>query len=708
MKTRTIALAATAAVVSTLTATVDAAEVVLATPSNTGTFANHANLYPSVSADGRYLVYQSRATNLVANDTNNADDIFIYDRSSGQVSLLSVTPGGTQANGSSTFPAISADGRFVVFVSKASNLVTSDANGRADTFVLDRNTGAIRMISTASDSSQRNSDSGAGRVSADGRYVAFQTFAAFDPQDTNGVSDVYLKDTLLGTTTWISKGINANPATHGGALLPAISGNGNVITWEANGTGHVAADTNGFNDIVVEDLTSGERRRVSVDSIGRQSNGNSERPALSYDGRKIVFTSAAGNLVDSDTSFRKDVFMYNWNDRSVSRISVSETGAQISPYDSIATHGSVMSADGRYVVFEAMSNGVVAGDTNNFSDVFVRDTVDSTTTRVSLASNGDQPDHSVYAGVINSDGRFIGFASWASNLTAQPINTPYAQMYLVDRNNNEIPFASAGPDQIVEATAIQTPVTLDGSGSSDPDEDTLTYTWTGSFGIVSGASPVVELSLGTHEINLSVNDSNDGYDEDAVQIIVQDTTPPVLTVPGDIEVIATGLETSVTLGNATATDIFGAVVTSDAPAVFRVGETVVNYTAADPNGNESTAQQKVLVKYNFGGFMAPLSAGAAYKIGRTLPVKFQLFYADGNLALDATATIHAQRIENDVPVGDPIELESNSNADSGNMFRVADEHYQYNLDTGFASRGTYQLIVEIQDGTTHMIEVAFK
>lgn len=134
----------------------------------------------------------------------------------------------------------------------------------------------------------------------------------------------------------------------------------------------------------------------------------------------------------------------------------------------------------------------------------------------------------------------------------------------------------------------------------------------------------------------------------------------------------------------------------------------MTYTATDPNGNQSTAQQRVSVNYGFGGFSSPLNVGKAYKLGRTLPVKFQLFYANGGVVLDATATIHAQRIESDVPAGEPMVPTSTSGSDSGNSLRFADDHYQYNLNTGFASQGTYQLIINVSDGTTQVVEIALK
>ena len=159
----------------------------------------------AISGDGRFVAFVSAATNLVTGDNNNAADIFVRDRQAGTTTRVSVTSTGGQANGASSDPAISADGRYVAFVSRATNLVAGDTNGVRDVFVHDRQTGATTRISVNSSENQGNAESLAPSLSADGRYVAFASSASnLVTGDTNSTSDVFVRDRQAGTTTRVS------------------------------------------------------------------------------------------------------------------------------------------------------------------------------------------------------------------------------------------------------------------------------------------------------------------------------------------------------------------------------------------------------------------------------------------------------------------------------------------------------------------------
>ena len=195
---------------------------------------------------------------------------------------------------------------------------------------------------------------------------------------------------------------------------------------------------------------------------------------------------------------------------------------------------------------------------------------------------------------------------------------------------------------------------------------------------------------------------------------VQDTTAPSLIAPPDKTVEATGPTTEVSLGTPTASDLFLDTVTNDAPAAFPLGTTVVTWTATDTSGNSTTAIQNITVEdttpseFTFGGFLSPLKDGGTYKLGRTLPVKFQLFFADGSPATTATATLQLQMLSGSEPTGDPIIAESSSAADSGNTFRLSDSKYIYNLSTEILTVGTYQIQVDIGDGTVQSMVIGLK
>ncbi len=673
---------------------------------------NGASLLSSISADGRYVVYQSTSSNLVSGDTNGVYDIFVFNRETGAVERVSVTSTSAQANGQSVTPSISADGRYVVFASQANNLVPGDTNGKWDVFMRDRIAGTTVRVSVDDQGNQVGSDNHGGVISADGRYIAFRSFHGFDPIDTNHTNDLYVKDTLLGTVKYISKAANGT-SFHGGINNFTMSGDGTVFAWEASGYYFVnfpVGTTFNQRAVYVHDTKTGITKLANRGLNGAKPDGDSYTPSLNYDGTKLVFTSAARNLVSGDANNRIDVFMFDVATETIALVSKTEAGQQ--PNEHSATQMSTaVSADGRYVAFSSSGKNFDNGAaTTVYSDVYVRDMVAATTHLVSKPNAGGYSNYVSFDGSVSADGRFVAYRSFASNLTADPVPGTSSQVFVTDRVTNEPPFAFAGYDQLVEATAINTPVTLDASGSSDPDEDALTYTWSGGFGLATGVGPVVALGLGTHDINLSVDDGKGGFASDQVQIIVQDTTPPSLTLPADIEVVAQGLETTVTLGAASVDDIFGPVeLTNNAPAVFPIGETIVTYTATDANGNVSTAEQKVVVKYNFTGFEGPVTDGGVYKKGRTIPVKFKLYYADGTLALSATARLYAQRIENDVAVGDPIDLQATNGADSGNIFRIVGDSYMFNMDTSFASTGTYQILVDLGDGTAlKAMEIGFK
>jgi Tol biopolymer transport system component len=215
-----------------------------------GSQANDDSFNAMLSADGRYVAFSSEATNLVAGDTNAAEDIFIHDRQTGQTSRVSVATGGVQANDLSRDVTLSADGRFVAFGSWATNLVPNDTNGAAEVFVHDRQTGQTTRVAVASDGAEANSFSFEPHLSADGRLVAFFSDAT-----------------------------------------------------------NLAPGDNGFyGDVFIHDRQTGKTSRLSIASDGGNANAMSSGPILSADGRRVVFISAASNLIVGDTNIYADIY----------------------------------------------------------------------------------------------------------------------------------------------------------------------------------------------------------------------------------------------------------------------------------------------------------------------------------------------------------------------------------------------------------------
>jgi uncharacterized repeat protein (TIGR01451 family) len=367
-----------------------------------------------ISADGRYVVFDSDASNLVSEDTNGYSDVFVHDRNTGKTIRVSVGANGVQGDGGSHFSMISADGRYVAFESSADNLVSGDTNGVPDIFVHDRKTGQTTRVSVASDGTKGNADSYSPEISANGRYVAFTSYADnLVPSDTNSRRDIFVHDRQTGKTARVSVASNGAQG-NGFSDSPAISADGRFVAFESWADDLVVGDTNGAPDIFVHDRQTGKTTRVSVASNGVQSDGFSYHPAISADGRYVAFVSEARNLVAGDTNEIGDIFIHDRQTGKAIRVSVSSNGAQA--YADVGSDGPEISADGRFVTFYSEAYNLVAGDTNGWVDVFVHDWLTGKTTRVSVASDGREANNYTESRAISADGRYVVFFSDASNL----------------------------------------------------------------------------------------------------------------------------------------------------------------------------------------------------------------------------------------------------------------------------------------------------
>ena len=363
-----------------------------------------------VSADGRYVAFTSRANNLVPGDTNNESDVFVHDRQTGQTTRVSVASNGSQANASSSSGRLSADGRFVAFASVASNLVPGDTNGTNDVFVRDRQTGETTRVSVASDGSQGTYGGDSPALSADGRYVAFSTTASnFVAGDTNGVRDVFVHDRQAGRTTRVSVASDGSEANDHTGIVGGLSADGRYVAFQSSASNLVVGDTNGVQDAFVHDQITRQTTRVNIASDGSQTqtDANTNELVISANGRFVAFYSVASNLVPDDTNASIDVFVRDLQTGTTTRASVTSDGQQSNGF----AWGPAISADGRYVAFYSSATNLVEGDTNGEGDVFVRDLQTGVTTRVGVASSGVQPDRGVGVPAMSADGRFVGFSS---------------------------------------------------------------------------------------------------------------------------------------------------------------------------------------------------------------------------------------------------------------------------------------------------------
>jgi Ca2+-binding RTX toxin-like protein len=392
-----------------------------------GNQANSGSSTPSISADGRFVAFSSDASNLVPGDTNDETDIFVRDTLTNTTTRVSLDSAGNQANfGSNGDFSISADGRFVAFSSAATNLVPGDTNRDYDIFVRDRLTNTTTRVSVDSAGNQGNRGSYSASISADGRFVAFDSNAPnLVPGGTNSSRDIYVRDTLTNTTTRESLDSAGNQANSPSGSA-SISADGRFVAFDSSASNLVPGDTNNTFDIFVRDRLTNTTTRVSVDSAGNQANSRSVGSSISADGRFVAFHSDASNIVPGDTNGKRDIFVRDTLTNTTTRVSVGSAGNQTnsdSYYPSI-------SADGRFVAFLSNASNIVPGDTNNRDDIFVRDTLTNTTTRVSVDSAGNQGNRSSFGASISADGRFVAFESLASNLV-EDTNDSY-DIFVVD------------------------------------------------------------------------------------------------------------------------------------------------------------------------------------------------------------------------------------------------------------------------------------
>lgn len=379
---------------------------------------NSYSWYPSISEDGRFVAFQSPASNLVPGDTNGVQDVFVHDRQTGQTERISVDSSGIQGNDESWYPSISGDGRFVAFQSLANNLVTGDTNAVSDVFIHDIWTGQTRRVSEDSNGGEGNSWSAFSSISRDGRFVAFLSFASnLVPGDTNSTSDAFVHDCQTGQTVRVS--VDSNGIQGNDDSLPSsISGDGRFVAFLSQATNLVPGDTNGVDDVFVHDRHMAHTERVSMDSTGVQGNQYSGDSSISDDGRLVAFESLATNLVPGDSNGFVDIFVHDRQTGRTVRVSVDSAGVQ----GNRTSYEPSISGDGRFVAFGSLATNLVSRDTNDFGDIFVHDRPAAQTTRVSVDSSGCQGTYDSVSPSMSGDGRSVAFHSAASNLVPGDTN----------------------------------------------------------------------------------------------------------------------------------------------------------------------------------------------------------------------------------------------------------------------------------------------
>jgi hypothetical protein len=401
---------------------------------------------PVVSANGRFVAFESFAFNLAPVGPNGRGNIFYRDLQTGITTLVSVNVSGTGGgNGDSANPAISADGRYVAFESRATNLLAVDTNNNLDVFVRDMQTGITTLVSiNSAGTGSGNQDSFNPTISANGRVVAFQSFASnLSAIDTNNQPDVFARDLQTGTMHLVScnlgctaSGNNASFVTNvpkDKAPRANISNDGRVIVFESRATNLVTIPMapNGFTEAFARDLQTGTTTLLSVNMQGTMSVGG-QVPVISGDGRFAVFQSPAPDITANDSGGGLDLFRRDLQTGTTAMVSVTVTNTgSLGPLNN--GYFPVISTDGRYITFQSNAKGYVANDLNDRYDAFRRDMQTNTTVLISgTTGGGTGAQNDALGAVMSSDGRYVAFIGFGDNFVSTTDTNHVSDVYLRD------------------------------------------------------------------------------------------------------------------------------------------------------------------------------------------------------------------------------------------------------------------------------------
>ncbi|MCI0644217.1 MAG: calcium-binding protein [Chloroflexi bacterium] len=442
--------------------------------SSDGTGANSFSDMPAISADGRFVAFVSLADNLVPEDTNGFADTFVHDRLTATTERVSVSSREREGNGHSglvgvaAYPAISGDGRFVAFVSEADNLVSGDRNGLADVFVRDRLLGTTERVSVSGDGSEANGSSEGPAISADGRFVAFHSNAPNLVPGANPplfAEEVYVRDRATGTTEIIS--INsAGEAGNNLNFRADISADGRFVVFSSSADNLVPGLQSG-HQVYLRDRAAGTIERISEDATGNPGDGTSVLPKVSLDGRFVAFQTNTGNLI-GDGNHESHILVKDRVTGTFERVSATSTGE---PADLLSEHPD-LTPDGRFVTFFSLATNLVPGDTNIRRDIFVRDRQTGTVVRVSVSTAGEQGNSESQWPTISDDGLVTMFESSADNLVPNANGGIFAHD---DRPAADLSVAkSDSPDPVTKGAALTYSVVVTNNGPAQATGVTLT------------------------------------------------------------------------------------------------------------------------------------------------------------------------------------------------------------------------------------------
>lgn len=564
-----------------------------ASVSNTQAQANGNSYMVGSSPDGRYVVFDSMASNLVPGDNNGQRDVFIRDRSLGTIERVSVGPAGIESPYLNRAPSVSADGRYVSFETKGP-LLSGSSVGIFQIYRRDRVNGVTELVSASSSGLAGNSFSSRSSISADGRYVLFYSRANnLVVGDNNGVQDIFLKDMQTGALETISlgaSGVRGNDHS----FEAAMSSDARFISFTSMATNLTGSTIPRQRHVYLRDRQTSTTRLLSRSATGSLANQPAYSPTLSDDGRYVVYYSKASNLTAGTGGSILQIIQHDT--QSGDTVLLSRDAAGIEGDD--LSYSPSISADGRFVAYTSFAKNLVDVDNNGVSDVLLWDRQNNETTIISQSESGQLGNGAaIGTPALSRSGNSIAFSTYADNLIESDTNN-VADIFVRDRVTNAIPVANAGIDQQLQCSGVQTPVSLDGRASTDADGDTLNYAWSLPGGQQNGAVITVPMAVGTHSAILNVDDQRGGISSDSVSIEISDTTAPSLVLAAEQVLEAESKAGSPYALNASSSDLCSGVSLAINPtlSIYPLGETLVNVSASDSHGNTVQASQRIRVE----------------------------------------------------------------------------------------------------------------
>lgn len=457
--------------------------------SSDGVGANNQSDMPAISGNGRFVAFVSLAENLVLEDTNGFADTFVHDRLTNVTERVSVSSRERQGNehsgliGVAAYPAISGDGRFVAFVSQADNLVAKDNNVNADVFVRDRLLGTTERVTMNSAGEEADIGGTGPAISADGRFVAFQSQAQNLIPGGNPflfVDQIYVHDRETGTTEIISVNAAGEPG-NSLSVQPEISADGRFVVFSSFAENLVPGLPSGGLQVYLRDRTTGTIERITENAASEPGDGSSVDPTVSLDGRFVAFETNSGNLI-GDGNHESHILVKDRVTGAFERVSATSTGE---PADLLSEHPDI-TPDGRFVTFFSLATNLAPGDTNNRRDIFVRDRQTGTVVRVSVSTAGEQGTSESEWPSIADDGLVTTFESSSDNLVPNANGGIFVHD---DRPAADLSVVkSDSPDPVSKGTQLTYSIVITNNGPGTATGVQLSDTLPASVQLVSAAS----------------------------------------------------------------------------------------------------------------------------------------------------------------------------------------------------------------------------